>query len=44
MFRCFIVNALLLTYVGSAGLAAFAASNSLLAIIWTVPFGMVWSP
>ena len=41
MFRCFIVNALLLTYVGSAGLAAFAASNSLLAIIWAVPFGMV---
>ena len=41
MFRCFIVNSLLLTFVGSAGLAAFAASNSLLAIIWSVPFGMV---
>ena len=27
MFRCFIVNSLLLTYVGGAGLAAFAASN-----------------
>jgi len=41
MFRCFVVNSLLLAYVGSAGLAAFAASNSLLAIIWAVPFGMV---
>lgn len=41
MFRGFIVNFLLLSYVGSAGLAAFAASNSLLAIIWALPFGMV---
>ncbi len=41
MFRCFAVNSLLLAYVGSAGLAAFAASNSLLAIIWAIPFGMV---
>ena len=41
MFRCFIVNALLQAWVGSAGLAAFAASNSLLAIIWALPFGMV---
>ena len=40
MFRCFIVNSLLVTYVGSAGLASFAASNSLLAIFWAVPFGM----
>ena len=41
MFRCFIVNALILKYVGSAGISAFAASNSLLAVIWAVPFGMV---
>ena len=41
MFRCIIVNYLLLKYVGSVGLSAFAASNSLLAIIWSVPFGMV---
>ena len=40
-FRCLIVNFLVLKYVGSAGLSAFAASNSLLAVIWAVPFGMV---
>ena len=41
MFRCLIVNFLVLQYVGSVGLSAFAASNSLLAVIWAVPFGMV---
>ena len=41
MFRCLIVNGLVLKYVGSVGLSAFAASNSLLAVIWAVPFGMV---
>ena len=41
MFRCLIVNALVLTHVGSVGLSAFAASNSLLAVVWAVPFGMV---
>jgi len=41
MFRCLIVNFLVLQYVGSSGLSAFAASNSLLAVIWAVPFGMV---
>ena len=41
MFRCLIVNFLLLEAVGSAGLSAFAASNSLLAVVWAVPFGMV---
>ena len=41
MFRCIIVNFLLLKYVGSVGISAFAASNSLLAITWSVPFGMV---
>ena len=41
MFRCLIVNALILQYVGSTGISAFAASNSLLAVIWAIPFGMV---
>jgi len=40
-FRCLIVNFLVLQYVGTVGLSAFAASNSLLAVIWAVPFGMV---
>lgn len=40
MFRCLIINALILKYVGSVGLSAFAASNSFLAVIWAVPFGM----
>ena len=40
-FRCLIVNFLVLQYVGSVGVSAFAASNSLLAVIWAVPFGMV---
>ena len=40
-FRCLIVNFLVLQHVGSVGLSAFAASNSLLAVIWAVPFGMV---
>ena len=41
MFRCLIVNHLIQKYVGSVGLSAFAASNSVLAIFWAVPFGMV---
>ena len=41
MFRCLIVNALILQYVGNVGLSSFAASNSLLAVIWAIPFGMV---
>ena len=41
MFRCLIVNFLIIKYVGSVGLSAFAASNSLLAVIWAVPFGMM---
>ena len=40
-FRCLIVNFLVLQYVGSVGVSAFAASNSLLAVVWAVPFGMV---
>ncbi len=41
VFRCRAVNALVLSSVGSIGLSAFAASNSLLAVVWAVPFGMV---
>ena len=41
MFRCLIVNGLILAHVGSDGLSSFAASNSLLAVVWAVPFGMV---
>lgn len=41
MFRCLIVNFLVLRYVGSEGISAFAASNSLLAVVWAVPFGMM---
>lgn len=41
MFRCFIVNYLILTYVGTVGLSSFAASNNVLAIFWAFPFGMV---
>lgn len=41
MFRCLIVNGLILAYIGNAGISSFAASNSLLAVIWAVPFGMV---
>ena len=40
MFRCLIVNFLIIQYVGTVGVSAFAASNSFLAIIWSVPFGM----
>ena len=41
MFRCLIVNFLILKYVGSVGLSSFAASNSVLAVFWPVIFGMV---
>lgn len=40
-FRCLIVNALILQYVGSVGLSSFAASNSVMAIFWSLPFGMM---
>ena len=40
-FRCLIVNGLMLAYIGNDGLSSFAASNSLLGVIWAVPFGMV---
>ncbi|MCR5006258.1 MAG: hypothetical protein K6A77_10180 [Clostridiales bacterium] len=40
VFRCIVVNLLVLKYVGSVGLSAFAASNSLLAIIWAYYAGL----
>lgn len=39
--RGFIVNALILTYVGSVGLSAFAASDAILRFFWSVPGGML---
>ena len=41
MFRCIIVNFLVMKYVGSAGVSSFAASNSLLSVIWAYPFGLI---
>ena len=40
-FRCFIVNYLIMTYVGTVGLSSFAASNNVMAIFWAFPFGTV---
>ena len=41
LFRCIIVNALIMEYVGSVGLSAFAAINSVMAVFWPLPFGML---
>lgn len=41
MFRCLIVNFLILRYVGSVGISSFAASNSVMALCWPVPYGMM---
>ena len=41
MFRCFIVNSLILTYVGAVGMSSFAASNSVMALFWPIPYGMM---
>ncbi len=41
MFRCLIVNYLVIRYVGSVGVSAFAASNSVMALFWPIPFGMM---
>ncbi len=41
MFRCLIVNFLIIQFVGSAGISSFAASNSVMALFWPVPFGML---
>ncbi|MCR5304870.1 MAG: ATP-binding protein [Lachnospiraceae bacterium] len=40
MFRCVIVNALILEFVGAVGLSSFAASNSVMGLFWPIPFGM----
>ena len=39
--RGLIVNGLITLYVGSAGLSAFAASDSILRLFWAIPTGMV---
>ena len=39
-FRGLIVNKLLETYVGAAGISAFATANYFLALFWAVPVGM----
>ena len=39
--RGFIVNGLLLTYVGSVGVSAFSAANTLLNVFWAIPVGML---
>ena len=39
--RGLIVNMLMLQFVGSAGVSAFAASNSFLGLFWAIPSGMV---
>jgi Na+-driven multidrug efflux pump/anti-sigma regulatory factor (Ser/Thr protein kinase) len=36
-----IVNTLITVYVGSAGLSAFAASDSILCFFWSIPAGML---
>lgn len=41
MFRCLIVNVLIMKFVGNAGLSSFSASNSFLGVIWSIPFGMI---
>ena len=41
MFRCVVVNFLILKYVGAVGMSSFAASNSVMAIFWPVVFGMM---
>ncbi len=38
--RRLVMNSLILTYVGSVGLSAFAAADTLLGIFWAVPLGM----
>ncbi len=39
--RGFIVNSLLVAYVGSAGISAFTAADTLLRIAWALPTGML---
>lgn len=39
--RGLIVNGLILTYVGNAGLSAFSTANSFLGLFWAIPGGML---
>lgn len=39
--RGFIVNKLIETHVGSAGLSAFSTANTMLALFWAIPCGVV---
>jgi Na+-driven multidrug efflux pump len=39
-FRGLIVNKLLGTYIGAAGISAFATANYILALFWAIPTGM----
>lgn len=39
--RRFLVNVLILRYAGSAGMAAFGASDALLGIVWSLPAGIL---
>ena len=39
--RGFLVNSMIVAWVGSAGLSAFGASDSVLRVFWAVPFGMM---
>ena len=39
--RGFLINALLLAFVGSVGVSAYGAAESLLSIFWAVPSGML---
>ena len=39
--RGLIVNYLVTSFVGSAGISAFAAANNLLGVVWAVPVGML---
>ncbi|WP_044914842.1 MATE family efflux transporter [Butyrivibrio sp. WCE2006] len=39
-FRGIIVNGLIIAYIGSAGISAFATANNLMQFFWAVPGGM----
>ena len=39
--RGYAVNSMILTFVGSAGISAFAASDNLLKLFWAIPSGML---
>ena len=39
--RGFLLNKLIVAFVGSVGISAFAAANNLLGIVWAIPSGML---